>query len=167
MCGGSMSTRRSFFGVAALVLMCGVSSLSAQPQGQAAAGAAPAAKVDPFVVTGEQGLIIFQVDAAKTAEWESAWKEIKQKLSALTAKPDYKSLGESMNMLKVTTAADPSQAVAIYVLHLNPPSKLSYDPVAFLFAEGVMPRAEADAIFAKIQASFKGVNVLPLAKVGG
>ena len=122
------------------------------------------AQGDPFTVTGDNVLMIFQVDAAKTAEWESAWTTAKTKLSALGDKPDYKALGESIRMFKAGSA---DATPAIYVLHLTPPVKMSYDPSKFLFAEGVMPRKEADEIYAKIAASFKGVTVLPLTKVGG
>ena len=156
----SMSTRRAVVVAITVALLCGASGIQARGQAPAAA-AAP----DQWTITSEQGLVIFQVDPAKTAEWESAWAEIKTKLSALTAKPDYKALGESINMLKVAAAAPDAAQPAIYVLYLNPPAKVSYDPTKFLFVEGVMPRPEADAIFAKIAASFKGVNVLPLTKV--
>ena len=154
---GSFSswTRRAFFGTLALavVTVCGASSLRAQG--------------DPFAVSGDNVLMIFQVDPAKTADWESAWTTAKTKLSALTDKPDHKALGESIHMFKVSAASADASAPAIYVLHLTPPAKISYDPSKFLFAEGVMPRPEADAIYAKIAGSFKGLNVLPLTKVGG
>lgn len=169
----SMSTRAVVGGILAAILWCGASAVRAEQapaqggQATAPAGQTPPAQADPFLITAEQALIIFQVDPTKTADWESAWAESKTKLSALADKPDYKALGESIHMFKVAGAsADPAQP-AIYVLHLSPPAKVSYDPTKFLFAPGVMPRAEADAIFAKISASFKGVNVLPLTKVGG
>lgn len=152
--------RQLFVGVIVGALLCGASSLRAQ-------GQAPAAAADQWTITTPQGLMIFQVDPAKTADWESAWADIKTKLSALTAKPDHKALGESINMFKVASASPDATQPAIYVMYLNPPAKISYDPTKFLFAEGVMPRPEADAIFAKISASFKGMNVLPLTKVGG
>jgi hypothetical protein len=155
---GLMSTRRAVVVAVTVALLCGASGMRAQ--GQAPAAAAP----DQWTITSEQGLVIFQVEPTKTAEWESAWAEIKTKLSALTAKPDHKALGESINMLKVAAPAAADQP-AIYVLYLNPPAKVSYDPTKFLFVEGVMPRPEADAIFEKIKVSFKGVNVLPLTKV--
>lgn len=160
----SMSTRRAFFAVITVALLCGASGMRAQE----AAGQQPApAQTDPFLVSGDNVLFLFQVDPAKTADWESAWTSAKTILSALADKPEYKALGESIHMFKAATAgsASPAQPV-IYVLHLNPPVKMSYDPAKFLFAPGVMERKQADEIYAKIAAAFKGVNVLPLTKIG-
>ena len=161
----STSTRRAFFLVVVMALLCGASGMRAQ--GGAAAPAAAAPQADPFKVTGDDVLMIFQVDAAKTAEWESAWTEIKAKLSVLTDKPDHKALADSLDMYKVDTGStDPAQP-AIYVFHLKPPAKISYAPNKFLFEPaGVVDRKVAEDIFAKISASFKGLNVLPLKKFG-
>jgi hypothetical protein len=139
---------------------------------QQAAGQQPAAggaaQADPFKITADNAIMIFQVDPAKTADWESAWMAIKDKLSKLTDHPDHKALAESINMFKVSTpSADPSQP-ALYVLHLSPPAKISYAPNQFLYnPPGVIDRKEADEIYAKIAGAFKGLNVLPLTKVGG
>ena len=109
-------------------------------------------------------MIIFQVKPDKTADFESAWTEIKTKLMA-SDKPDWKDLGQSINIYKSTATGDS----VIYVFELNPASKtLSYDPSKILYAPGSgWERPAADAIYNKILNSLAGINTIPLQKVGG
>ena len=75
----SMSTRRAFFLVAVLALLCGASGMRAH---QAAAPAAPPAQEDPFKFSGvENELILFQVKPEKATDFEAAWSAIKDKLT--------------------------------------------------------------------------------------
>ena len=184
----SMSTRRALFGLTVAALLCGASGgrgvqaagqpdgnqapagqppAGQPPGGQAPAGqqqAAPAASEDQLKFKTDNGVIIFQVKPDKTADFESAWTEIKTKLMA-SDKPDWKDLGESMNIYKSTATGD----AVIYVFELNPASKtLSYDPSKILYAPGSgWERAAADVIYNKILNSLAGINTIPLQKVGG
>ena len=160
---GSMSTRRAVVVAITVVLLCGASGINAH--GQAPAAAAPAA--DQFMFTSEAGLVIFQVKPASSADFESAWSDIKTKLTG-SDKPDWKALGDSMAIWKVAGSGAAADQPAIYVLQINPASKtLSYDPGKILFATGgLWERAAADPIYKKIVDSLAaGFNVLPLAKV--
>jgi hypothetical protein len=157
----------------AAALLCGASGLRAQGGqapaggGQAPAGgqaAAPAA--DQFLFNSDAGLVIFQVKPDKTADFESAWTDIKGKLGG-SDKPDLKTQGESMNLFKVTAATAPDQP-AIYVLKIEPAAKgVSYDPGKILYAPGSLwERKDADATYKKIAESLAaGFNVLPIVKV--
>ncbi len=182
----SISTRRALFGVAVTALLYGASGgravlAAGQEAGQAPAGQAPAGQQPP-APAGQQppagqapaedqlkfktdaGVIIFQVKPDKTADFESAWTEIKTKLSA-SDKPDWKELGDSMQIYKSPATG---QSV-IYVFELNPASKtLSYDPSKILYATGsAWERPAADALYNKILNSLDGINTIPLQKVGG
>jgi hypothetical protein len=162
---GSMSIRRAVVGAMTAAVLCGASGIRAQ--GQAPAAGAPAA-ADQFMFTSEAGLVIFQVKPAAAADFESAWSEIKTKLTA-SDKPDWKAMGDSMSIWKVAGAGAAADAPAIYVLQINPAVKtLSYDPGKILFAPtGVLwERKDADPLYKKIvDALAAGFNVLPLAKV--
>lgn len=174
----STSTRRALFGLTVAALLCGASGErsvlaagqagggQAPPAGQAPAQApaAPAQQEDSLKFKTDNGLILFQVKPDKTADFESAWTEIKTKLMA-SDKPDAKELGQSMNIYKSTVAG----ASVIYVFELNPASKtLSYDPTQILYAPGgPWDRPAADAVFNKIKNSLDGINAIPLQKMGG
>ena len=128
---------------------------------QAAAAAPPAAQADQFMFTSDAGQVIFQVKPASSADFESAWGDIKTKLSA-SDKPDWKALGDSISLWKVATpgAAD---APVIFVLQINPASKtLSYDPGKILFATGgLWERARSQATSTKkiVDSLAAGFNV--------
>jgi hypothetical protein len=165
----SVSTRRAFFVMVMVALLCGASGMRAQ-QAAAAAPAAQAAQDDPFKFSTENELILFQVKPEKTADFESAWGAIKDKLSK-SDKADWKELGDSLKIYKVAAAAAAGNPV-IYVFQLNPPSKtLSYDPGKILYAPGGLwpeaARKEADDLYNKIKDALAGLNFLPLSKVGG
>jgi hypothetical protein len=143
----------------AAALLCGASVVSAQD-----AAAPPAA--DPLKFSTEEAVIIFQVQNTKTADFESAWMDIKGKLTAST-NTDFRELGNSINIYKM--ANPPAGGDVLYMFQLTPPSKtLSYDPGKVLYApELAIDRAEADAIYAKIRDSLTQLNPLPLQRVGG
>jgi hypothetical protein len=154
----SASTRRAFLLLGVATLLCAASSLRAQPAlGQDAA--------DPFKINGDFGLLVFSIKADKAADFESAWTTIKDKLTK-SDKADYKELGESVKIFKVTTAPA-AGAPIVYIFHLNPPSKMSYEPVKILYDSKIFERAEADALYKKISDAFAGVVTWPLAKVIG
>jgi len=159
----SMSTRRAFFLVVAVALLCGASAMRAQQAAPPAAPAAPAA--DPFKFSADHVLMMLQAKPEKAADFESAWSAIKDKLSK-SDKPDYKALGDSLNYFKVTGM--PAGSPNLYVFDLNPPSKtLSYDPGKILFDAGTpFERKDADEIYKKISEAFAGANFLTLSKVG-
>jgi hypothetical protein len=145
--------------MAAAALLCGASGVSAQD-----AAAPPAA--DALKFSSEAAVVIFQVQAAKTADFESAWMDIKSKLAAST-NTDLKELGNSLNIYKMT--GPPVGTDILYLFELDPLSKtLSYDPVQILYAPDLaVPRAEADAIYEKIRGSVTSLNPIPLQRVGG
>lgn len=168
----SMSTRRAFFAVITVALLCGASGMRAQqaagqqpPAGQPPAAAAPAQPADQFMFTTDAGQVIFQVKPDKAADFESAWTEIKTKASG-SEKPDWKAFGDSISLWKVN--GTPAEQPAVYVLQVSPASKtMSYDPGKILFVPGgLWERAAADLVFKKIADSLAaGFNVLPLSKV--
>ena len=157
----SMSTRRAFFVLLFAALLCGASGMRAQQ------AAAPPAPPDALMFTGESAMIIFQVKPDKAADFESAWAAIRDKLSK-TDKADYKELGDSLKIFKVSMAAPPAGANVVYVFQINSPSKkLSYDPVKLLYNSGLWERKDADEIYKKIAEGIDSLSALPLSKVGG
>lgn len=161
----STSTRRAFFAMVIVALLCGSSGMRAQQ-------AAPAAQEDPFKFSTDNELILFQVKPEKAADFEAAWAAIKDKLTK-SDKADWKELGESLKIFKVAAAATAAPAgqppsPIIYVFQLSPPSKtLSYDPGKILYAPGMWERPAADELYNKIKDALAGLNFLPLTKVGG
>jgi hypothetical protein len=120
---------------------------------------------DPFKLNADVGLLVFQIKPDKASDFESAWTTIKDKLSK-SDKADWKELGDSVKVFKVSNAA--AGQPAVYVFHLSPPSKtLSYEPVKILYSSGLFERAEADALYKKISDAFAGLTSWPLTKVIG
>lgn len=123
-------------------------------------------------------LILIQVFADKTADFEAGWAAIRGGLAKGDA--DQKSLGESMGKLfKVDQPPvdSPQGKGVIYVLNLDSPSTtLTYNPFKLIYdvlwkngAEGaILKREEADAIFEKLKVSLLSVNPpWKLQKIGG
>lgn len=135
-----------------LAVLCAASSVRAQ---------APAD--DPFKLTGDSGLLVFQVKPDKEADFESAWTAIKAKLTK-TDKADWKELGEAIKVFKVAAAPAPN---TLYVFQVMPPPKMSFEPKGILYDSGLFERAEADALYAKIGGGFAGLIKWPLSKVIG
>jgi hypothetical protein len=167
----SAVSRRIFTAFCFAALLGFAVSLQAH-QGGAAAPQAPAATPpqaapvnDPFKFSQETVLIVFGVKPDKTADFESGWAAIKERLSK-SEKAELKEVGASINVLKVDAPA--GQGPALYILHLNPPSKSqSYDPTQLIYYTGAWPeRKEADDLFNKIKDSIASINPWPLKKVG-
>ena len=112
-------------------------------------------------------IIINQIAADKTAEFEAAWAAIREKL-AKSDKPELKTFGDSLGkMYRVAVPPDQSGGMAIYVFQVDQPSSTqSYHPVEILFKSGLFERADADMIFAKLKDAYKNIQAWPLAKIG-
>jgi hypothetical protein len=148
----------------AAALLCGAAGLRAQPQGAAQAPPAGGQPADQFLFSGDAGLIIFQVKPDKAADFESAWMEIKTKLSA-SDKPDLKAQGESIKIYKIAAPPNPADPVG-FLLQVDPPSKASYDPGKIMFAPGSpWERKDADVTYKKIVDGIASISIMPLAKV--
>ena len=160
----SASSRRTLVAMGLAALLCASSAVNAHGQGAAAA------KPDPLKFTTDDVIILYTIKADKSADFEAVWATLKDKL-AKSEKADLKELGASISILKVNSVPDPAAptAPAVYLFHLNPPSKtLSYDPVQIIYSSGLFPvRADADAIYTKLGAAFVSIVIWPLVKVGG
>jgi hypothetical protein len=162
-----VSTRRPFFVMVMMALLCGASGMRAQQAPPPAAAPAAAAAPDQFKFSNDAVLVLFQVKPEAAAEFATTWTAIKAKLQG-SDKPDLKELGDSLKIFKVS-AETPAGNPIIFVFQLNPPSKtMSYDPGKILYESGLWERKDADPLYAKVGAGvLAGLNVLPLAKVGG
>jgi hypothetical protein len=138
------------------------------PPAQPPAQTAKPEEADPLKLKGDLPvLIVNQIDAAKTAEFEAAWAAIKEKL-AKSQKPELKSFADSLNkMYRVSLPDAQASPVAIYVFLVDTPSAAqSYHPVKVLYESGEFERADADMIFAKLKDAYKNINAWPLTKIG-
>ena len=169
----SALSRRTLFAVGVAALLCAASGIKAQPlQDPAPAQAKPDAKPDPLKLSGDHFILLYTIKPDKTADFESVWTTIKEKL-AKNEKADLKELAESIKIYKVNAvvaAGAPPPTQVLYLFELNPPSKtLSYDPVKLIYESGSFPdRPEADALYKKLGESLAGgINLWPLSKVGG
>jgi hypothetical protein len=155
-----------------------VALLLAMPRA-AAAQAAPAQE-DPLKLGASvPTMILIQIHADKTADFESAWGSIKAGLAKST-KDDEKAFGESL--AKLYKVDQPPTAIGdakvmIYILQVDAPSTaISYNPFKVVYetmwkngaAEGaLLTRPEADAIYEKLKAAFQNINPpWKLVKVG-
>jgi hypothetical protein len=141
-----------------------------QPPAQTPPAQPPAKpeEADPLKLKGDLPvLIVNQIDAAKTAEFEAAWAAIREKL-AKSQKPELKSFADSLNkMYRVSLPDAQASPVAIYVFLVETPSTAqSYHPVKVLYESGEFERADADMIFAKLKDAYKNINAWPLTKIG-
>jgi hypothetical protein len=164
----SAISRRTVKTVALACVLCATSAKYAYAQDAAPAAAPPAqAKPDPFKFSADNLIMVWTVKPEKTADFESAWTAIKDKLTK-SEKPDLKELGTSINILKVDVPPT-AGAPVVYLFHLNPPSKtLTYEPTFILYSSGAFPeRPEADAIYNKLKDAIQGMNPWPLKKIGG
>jgi len=156
------SSRRWLAGASVAALLITGASVWAQDP------AAPPAAPDPLKLTADHVLLWNIIKADKAADFESSWAAIRAGL-AKSDKPDLKQLGESIAMYKIDAPpADTAGGKAVnYIFQLNPPVKTqSYDPTKILFFSGAFERAEADAIFAKLQTCYINIDPIPLVKVG-
>ena len=125
-------------------------------------------EADPLKLKGDLPvLIVNQIDAAKTAEFEAAWAAIREKLSK-SQKPELKAFADSLGkMYRVSLPPEQASPVAIYVFLVEQPSPAqSYHPVKVLYESGEFERADADMIFAKLKDAYKNINAWPLTKIG-
>ena len=114
-------------------------------------------------------LVLIQVHADKTADFEAAWSGMRTGL-AKSPNADVKAFGESLaKLFKVDQppVAAGDAKVVIYVLQIDAPSTtISYNPYKIIWevlwkpaeAESLLTRAEADAIFDKMKAAFQSIN---------
>ena len=123
-------------------------------------------------------MILIQVFADKTADFEAGWAGIRAGLAKGDA--DQKAVGESMGKLfKVDQPPldTPQGKGVIYVLQLDAPNTaLTYNPFKLIYEVlwlngkdgAVLKREEADAIYEKLKASLQSVNPpWKLVKIGG
>src|SRR5262249_46650142 len=152
----SASSRRTLIGMGLAALLCAATANSAYAQDAQQPAAAPSGP-DPFKFSADNLIMVWTVKADKAADFEGAWTAIKDKLMK-SEKPELKELGSSINILKVD-APPAAGAPAIYLFHLNPPSKTqSYEPTKILYYSGAFPdRPEADAIYAKLKDAIQGM----------
>ena len=123
-------------------------------------------------------MILIQVFADKTADFEAGWAGIRAGLAKGNA--DQKAVGDSMaNLFKVDQPPldTPQGKGVVYVLQLAAPNTtVTYNPFKLIYevlwnngADGaVLKREEADAIYEKLKASLLSVNPpWKLVKIGG
>ena len=157
-----------------MVTLTSVALLLAMPRA-ASAQTAPAPQDDPLKLsTSSPTLILMQINADKTADFEATWSSIKAALAKST-KDDVKAFGETLKELyKVDIPGDGK--TVLYILQLPAPSTaISYHPFKLVYEQlwnadeklSLIPRAEADVIFEKLKASFANINPpWKLVKVG-
>jgi len=142
--------------------------------------AAPAAQADGLKLTQNvPHLIIWGVKASKSADFEATWKMIQDQF-AKSERPEVKEFAATFGKsYKVDLGPAPPEAPSVYVFEINTPSMTqSYNPGKIIYEflwtvkdgkETGIPRADADAIFAKLgnmQEMFTTVNTWPLKKMG-
>lgn len=142
---------------------------------------APAAQTDNLLLTqSTPHLIVWAVKANRGADFEALWSAI-QATAAKSDRAEVKEFAASIASIYKVGAAPgaPAEAPVFYVFQLDKPSTTqSYNPgkvvYDFLYfqkegKEGGIPRADADAIFAKagnMQDMFVNILVWPLTKIG-
>ncbi len=127
-------------------------------------------------------IILFQINADKTADFEAGWAAIKAGFAKVTD-ADAKAFGATLDKLYKLDQPPmdtPTGKVAVYVLQIDAPSTtFSYNPVEIIYkvlwknAEGKemegspLKREEADAIYNKFKDKvFQSINPWKLTKVG-
>jgi hypothetical protein len=141
---------------------------------------APAAQTDNLLLNqGTPHLIVWAVKSTRGADFEAFWAAV-QAAASKDARAEVKEFGSSIASIYKVAAAPGSAADApvFYVFQIDKPSTQSYNPgkvvYEFLYfqkdgKEGGIPRADADAIFAKagnMQEMFVNILVWPLTKIG-
>jgi hypothetical protein len=141
-----------------MATITGVALLLAMPRAAVAQTApapapAPAAQDDPLKLsTSSPTMILMQINADKTADFESTWGSIRAALAKST-KDDVKAFGESLNKLYKVDMPPTDGKTVLYVLQLDAPSTtISYHPFKLVYEQlwnadeklTLIPRAEAD-----------------------
>lgn len=133
----------------------------------AQAAAAPQEDILKFS-TNTPVIIVNQIKADKTGDFEEGWAGIRA-LIAKSEDADMKAFGESLaNLYRVDQPAfdTPNGKAVIYIFNLSAPSTThSYNPGKILY-EGLkaglegskVTRAEADAVYAKLQGAYLAIN---------
>lgn len=134
------------------------------PAQAAAQPAAPAAP-DPMKFDSGHAIILNEVKADKTADFEAVWTEIKAALAA-SAKPELQQQATSLKMYKLATAL-PAGSPAIYIFAIDPVSQgMTYDPVKILFESGAFERPKADELYARVKDAYARITPWPLVTFG-
>lgn len=139
----------------------------------AAAQTAPAAQAAPQddilkFTSSVPVIIVNQIKAEKTAEFEEGWAGIRA-LIAKSDNTDLKTFGETLNNLYRVDQPpfdSPNGKAVIYIFQISSPSTtFSYNPGKILYEalkagqEGsLVTRAEADAVYAKLQGAYLVIN---------
>jgi hypothetical protein len=136
-------------------------ALVAEPAAQAGAKPEAQAAADPFRFTSDAAVMIWAIKPDQTEAFESVWNVIRSRLKG-SAKPELKSLGESLTIFKADTPGNPGEAT--YFLVANPASKTtSYELSPFLlFGSGLFERPEADELFKLISGTIIRINPFPV-----
>lgn len=158
--------KRAFWlvGVALVVL---AAPRIASAQTAPAAQAAPQDDILKFT-TSAPVIIVNQIRAEKTAEFEDGWAGIRA-LIAKSDNPALKTFGETLaNLFRVDQPPFDSggNKAVIYIFQISTPSTaFSYNPGKILYEalkagqEGSpVSRAEADAVYAKLQSAYLAIN---------
>jgi hypothetical protein len=149
--------------------IAGFALLLATPQlawAQDPAAAAPQA--DPLKLTATlPTILLFQIHADKTADFESAWGSMRAGFAKSTDANE-KAFGESISKLFKVDQPPIEGKTTLYILQIDSPSTtITYNPFAVVYevmwkngkTDGaLLTREEADAIYAKLKAAFQNVN---------
>jgi hypothetical protein len=166
------SSRRGLMAVGMAALLCGASSVRAQqtqapPQdpAQAQTQAQPAAQQqppDPFLFATDDSVLVFLTVAPDSAtDFEATMAKVKDVLSK-SDKPERKQQAEHWRVTKTDLQQN---GMFIYVMALDPVVKgVSYNPFKIL-GESDMPPADLQALYTKVAAGLKGINVMSLHSV--
>jgi hypothetical protein len=163
-----------------IVAIVAVALLLAMPRGAAAqeAAAPPAQQEDLLKLSASPHLILFQIAAEKTADFEAGWAMIKDAFSTKVQDAQEKAFGETLGKLfklDQPPVDTPGGKAVVYVLQLDSPGALSYNPIKIIYetlwkngAEGApLKREEADVIYKKFEGKvFLSINPWKLNKVG-
>ena len=154
----SVFSRRT---VLTLALGAGLSIISTASVWAQAAAAPPQ---DDFKFNADSAAMVWTIKGDKVKDFEDAWTGIRTKLAA-SDKPELKALGESFKIFKLDVTPVPADGQTYFFI-ADPASKTStYNITWLLFTSGLYTRAEADAIFPKVQESIVQVNAFPLKKL--
>jgi len=126
------------------------------PPQQQAAPAPP----DQMVFNVDQMLVVFQIAETHAAEFEAVVGKVKEVL-AKSDKPERKQQAAHWRVLKIEAAQN---GLLTYFFVIDQVVKgVTYDPFKIL-AEGLPPE-EVRALYDKVSAGLKGINMAPLGKI--
>ncbi len=155
-------------GFATFAVVCAASGLIAKsaqtppPPQQTPAPAAAAPQADQMKFAGDAELILMQIAADKTADFEEVMGKVKAAL-AKSDKPERKAQADHWHLFKADSPAN--NGLVVYIMFVNPVSKdQTYDPMKILTESGATPD-ELQAIYTKLSGALKMMNLQPLNKV--